>query len=90
MTTDSKDLERRAWRSVFQDGLWDIALGIMFLGVGLSTTLGLGRGWTYLEYAAAMALSIALIRIGKQRITLPRLGWVRFGPKAERRRLNGG
>jgi hypothetical protein len=80
-------LEGRAWRSVFQDGLWDIALGVMFLGVGLSTTLGLGRGWTYVEYAAAVVLSVALIRVGKRRITIPRLGWVKFGPRAERRRL---
>jgi len=82
------DLERRAWRSVFQDGLWDIALGIMFLGVGLSMTLGLDPGWTYAEYAAAIVLSVAVIRVGKRRITIPRLGWVKFGPKAERRRLN--
>ena len=82
------DIESRAWRSVFQDGLWDIALGIMFLGVGLSMTLGLDPGWTYAEYAAAMVLSVAVIRVGKRRITIPRLGWVKFGPKAERRRLN--
>jgi len=80
--------EVRAWRSVFQDGLWDIALGIMFLGVGLSMTLGLKPGWTYAEYAAAMVLSVAVIRVGKRRVTIPRLGWVKFGPKAERRRLN--
>jgi hypothetical protein len=82
------NLEARAWRSVFQDGLWDIALGIMFLGVGLSMTLDLGPGWTYAAYAAAMVLSVAVIRVGKRRITIPRLGWVKFGPKAERRRLN--
>ena len=82
------DLERRAWRSVFQDGLWDIALGTTFLVVALSVTLDLPRGWTYLLYAASVALSIALLRIGKQRITIPRLGWVRFGPTGERRRRN--
>jgi hypothetical protein len=81
------DLEGRAWRSVFQDGLWDIALGIVFLGVGLSMTPGLDRGWTYAEFAAAIVLSVAVIRVGKRRITIPRLGWVKFGPRAERRRL---
>jgi hypothetical protein len=25
-----KELERKAWRSVFQDGLWDIYLGLLF------------------------------------------------------------
>ena len=82
------DLESRAWRSAFQDGLWEIALGTTFLVVGLSATLDLPRGWTYLLYAASVALSVAVLRIGKQRITIPRLGWVRFGPTGERRRRN--
>jgi len=84
---DTSDLERRAWRSVFQDGLWDVALGIMFLGIGLAMTLDLDPAWTYVPFAAAFTLSIVLIRVGKRRITVPRLGWVRFGPRAERRRL---
>ena len=84
----TSDLERRAWRSVFQDGLWDIALGIVFLGVGVSATLRLPRGWGYLLYAVSVGLNIAVLRIGKQRITVPRLGWVKFGPRAERRRRN--
>jgi hypothetical protein len=82
------DIESRAWRSVFQDGLWDIALGITFFGVGLSATLDLARGWAYLIYAVAVALTFALLRVGKQRITIPRLGWVKFGPAGERRRRN--
>src|SRR5512137_408065 len=87
-TTDTKDLERKAWRSVFQDGLWDIALGIVFLGPGLNIALNLPQRGGYLLYAAMVALSIVLVRIGKQRITVPRLGWVRFGPRGERRRRN--
>jgi hypothetical protein len=81
------DLERRAWRSVFQDGLMDMALGVIFFGVGLSMTLDLAPAWAYVQLAAAMALSFVLLRVGKQRITVPRLGWVQFGPRAERRRL---
>ena len=88
--TDSSrvGLESRAWRSVFQDGLWDIALGIVFLGVGLSATLRLPRAWGYAIYAAAVVLNLAVLRIGKQRITVPRLGWVMFGPRGKRRRRN--
>jgi hypothetical protein len=82
------DLESRAWRSVFQDGLWDIALGIAFLGVGLCAALDLPRGWTYLLYAAAVVLNVAVLRVGKQLITIPRLGWVKFGAAGGRRRRN--
>jgi len=87
-TADLKDFERRAWRSVFADGLWDIALGCVFLGTGLTMSLSLSRGWGYLFYAAIVALGIAALLIGKRRITIPRLGWVRFGPKGQKRRRN--
>ena len=82
------DLERRAWRSVFQDGLWDVALGITFLGTGLAVTLHLSRGWDYLLNALAVALSIAVFSVGKRHITIPRLGWVKFGPRGKQRRRN--
>ena len=31
---DLHHVERRAWRLYFQDGLWDIFLGLLFLGWG--------------------------------------------------------
>ena len=82
------DIERRAWRSVFHDGLWDIAFGIVFLGVGLSAILHLSRGWAYSIYAVTVVLNVVVLRVGKQRITVPRLGWVRFGAAGSRRRRN--
>ena len=30
-----KALEKKAWRSVFQDGLWDIFLGLLLMAFGL-------------------------------------------------------
>jgi hypothetical protein len=88
MAGSTKDFERRAWRSVFQDGLWDIALGIVFLGVGLAMTLHLPRRWDYSLNALTVVLSIAVFSIGKRRITIPRLGWVKFGPRGRQRRRN--
>jgi hypothetical protein len=82
------NIESRAWRSVFQDGLWDIALGIVFLGVGLAMTLLLPRRWDYSLNALTVVLSIAVFSVGKRRITIPRLGWVKFGPRGRRRRRN--
>jgi hypothetical protein len=88
--TDSSrvNLERRAWRSVFQDGLWDIALGIVFLGVGLAVTFHLPRRWDYSLNALTVVLSIAVFSVGKRRVTIPRLGWVKFGPRGRQRRRN--
>jgi len=51
------DLESRAWRSVFHDGLWDIALGATLLVVGLSATLG--RGWPMLA-GSAVVLAVGI------------------------------
>ena len=34
-----KALEKKAWRSVFQDGLWDIFLGLLLMAFGLSAWL---------------------------------------------------
>ncbi len=88
MAGNTRDFERRAWRSVFQDGLWDIALGIVFLGVGLAVTLHLPRRWDYSLNALSVVLSIAVFSVGKRRITIPRLGWVKFGPRGRQRRRN--
>ena len=36
---DLKQLEQKAYRSTFQDGLWDIFTGVMILGMGMSALL---------------------------------------------------
>jgi hypothetical protein len=77
MTTriDLDDLERRAYRSGFEDGLPDIFIGtfIALQGVTLATDLD------YLP-ALAAGTGIPLWRAVRRRITLPRVGTIRFGP----------
>jgi len=34
---DLKELEKKAWRSTFQDGLWDIYFGLLIFGMGIYT-----------------------------------------------------
>lgn len=34
-----KEIEKKAYKSVFQDGLWDIYFGILVLGWGLSAVV---------------------------------------------------
>lgn len=83
-----KELERKAWRSVFQDGLWDIYLGLllmaMAIGVLLSNT-GMSKVLHSLIYLGLLVLAMLILWAGKRFITLPRLGRVKFGPKGKAR-----
>ena len=71
---DLKEIERRAWTSYFQDGLWDIFMGILMLTVGIRTFTD--NVWYTLLILAAVLVPL----VGKKFITVPRIGWVRFGP----------
>ena len=79
-TIHLKELERKAFTSYFQDGLWEILLGLVLLYMGsgrLLTYFGLSDAWgTLIVLSAPLFLFIT-----KKSITTPRLGRVKFGPK---------
>ena len=83
-----RELERKAWRSVFEDGLYDIFLGLLLLHMGfvyylsrIETTF-LGR--TSLNLGIYLVLYLGLW-VGKHFITLPRIGRVKFGKRRKSR-----
>jgi hypothetical protein len=79
-----KELERKAWRSVFQDGLWDIYLGLLLLAMAIGALLsdaGIPETWQYAIYIGLMVLGMVILWAGKKFITVPRMGRVKFGPK---------
>ena len=87
---DLKAIERKAFRSVHQDGLWDIYIGGLLLvlstmfsipdsGEGELTTLGLAM--------LGVAIVFAFFQLGKKYITVPRMGQVRFGPERQKRKI---
>lgn len=84
--TDSlKQIERRAYRSTFEDGIYDIFFGLGFLMLGwipVLRNLGVSR---YYEYLPFLTLPL-ILWLGKRYITIPRLGAVEFGPKRKTRR----
>lgn len=83
-TISLKELERKAWRSVFQHGLWDIYLGLLLLAMAIGALLsdiGVPEAWSTTIYVALMVLSMLILWAGKRFITLPRMGRVTFGPK---------
>jgi hypothetical protein len=83
-TINLKELERKAWRPVFQDGLWDIFLGLLLLAMAIGALLsdiGVPEAWSTTIYVTLMVLSMLILWAGKRFITLPRMGRVTFGPK---------
>ena len=86
---DLKQLERKAWRSVFQDGLWDIYLGLLLLAMAVLMLLsdsGLSESQSMLIYIGFLAVSMLAMWAGKRFITVPRMGRVKFGPKGKARK----
>jgi hypothetical protein len=85
---DLKELERRAFRSVFQDGLWDIYLGLILLAMAVSVGLndfGVAEGWQTAGLIGVELLAMAVLWAGKHFLTLPRMGQVRFGEQRRKR-----
>lgn len=79
-----KDLERKAYRSTFEDGVYDLAFGIFFLILALLPVfekIGVSR------FAGYTLLVIPMIVpwVGKRFITIPRLGEVKFGAGRRKR-----
>jgi hypothetical protein len=72
MDADLKKLERRAYLTFFQDGLWDICLGLFLVGWGLMLTLEftgiIGGIWVALYF---IILSL------KRWVTYPRTGYIK-------------
>jgi hypothetical protein len=80
---DLKKIERKAFQSTFQDGLWDVYYGIMT--ISLSAVLfqpAEGYNLTNLLMAVAtLIISFLVLHIGQDYITGPRMGYARFGKR---------
>jgi hypothetical protein len=72
---DLKAMERKAWKSYYQDGMWDIFMGLMMIAMGVD--LLTQEGPAFYALMGVTALSPFFI---KRFITMPRLGYVKFGP----------
>jgi hypothetical protein len=89
MNLDLKELERKAFRSTFQDGLWDIYLGLLLLQMGLGPLAAeteLPIPWIMVIALVFVAVVFAGFYLAKKHITLPRIGMVKFGPERQNKR----
>lgn len=85
---DLGGLEKKAWRSAFQDGIWDIYFGLLFLGLavasfgdvfGLPPELG-----SMIIVLLWNSMTVLFLILGKKYITIPRIGFVKFGAKRKK------
>jgi hypothetical protein len=87
-TIDLKELERKAFRSTFQDGLWDIFLGLLLLNMGGGPVLGgseLSPLWSMVILTVFVGLIFLVFWAGKKYVTTPRMGSVEFGAQRKSR-----
>ena len=87
-----KEIERKAFRSTYQDGLWDMYFGLVVVAMSIFMYHPAG-GYTPLNPVMAVLIISAagsLFMAGKKRITLPRMGQVQFGPIRKRKNITLG
>jgi hypothetical protein len=83
-----KELERKAFRSTYQDGLWDLYAGLIVVSMAIFVYRP-ASGYNLKNIVLAlisMAVAQTLFWAGKKYITLPRMGQVSFGEGRKRRR----
>jgi hypothetical protein len=85
---DLQELERKAFRSTYQDGLWDLYFGLIVICMALFIYRP-AAGYSPMNIVLAlssMGAAYALFWAAKKFITLPRMGQVRFGAQREKRK----
>jgi hypothetical protein len=85
---DLKEIERKAFRSNYQDGLWDMFYGLIVVCMAFFIYRP-STGYSPLNIILnflAFGLAFGLFFAGKKYITLPRMGQVRFGAVRARKK----
>jgi hypothetical protein len=83
-----KEVERKAFRATYQDGLWDLYFGLIVICMSIfiyRPASGYGP-LNILLAMGAMVIAYTLFWAAKKFITLPRMGQVQFGEQRERRK----
>ena len=68
-----KAIERKAWTSYFDDGIWEFLFAALFLIGGVRSLTD--NEW----YTLLLLVPVLILPVGKKLITVPRLGHVKFG-----------
>jgi predicted small integral membrane protein len=84
---DLKEIQKRAYMSYHQDGIIDIFVGLYILTFGLGAYIDI---IFELGFAILMPVILAVVMVpiwysAKRAITMPRIGFVKFGPSQANR-----
>lgn len=84
---DLKELERRTFRTVTDDGLWDVLIAAVFSMMALAPLLSesLGDLWSSAIFLPIWLAAYLIIRVVRRQVVIPRVGTVRFGEDRKRR-----
>ena len=74
-----KEMEKKAYRFTFQDGIYDIMFGVLFVSFALAPIIREVIGLSYILFLVIPAP--LLFTLAKKYIRTPRIGIVKFGQK---------
>lgn len=86
--TDLKEFEKKAYRSVFQDGLWDIFIGFFmaqFAVAPLLTDIGFSDFLSSMTWTVVLLVILATVVLLKRSVVAPRLGAVKLITKRRKK-----
>lgn len=86
---DLKELEKKAWRSTLEDGIFEIYFGILHLSLTLGIVLDeiLPSPYNIILTFSVIGLGLTFFLFAKKYISQPRLGRVKFGRKRVARKV---
>lgn len=84
---DLEALERRTFRTVTDDGLWDVLIAGVFTMLAVAPLLSenLGDLWSSAVFVPIWLVTYLVVLAVRHRIVTPRVGTVRFGIDRQRR-----
>ncbi len=75
-----KEIQRKITTSYFEDGIWDLVIGLVFLNFGLSLIID-----QVVFVGVGAAVVVTLVPLLKKWITLPRFGHIQILQREKRR-----
>jgi hypothetical protein len=88
--TDLVAIEKRSWSSMFQDGLWEIIIGLTAFSMALGLTLDELGTSDIIRIAITYPILFSgapILYLGKRYLTTPRIGIAKFARRRESRML---
>ena len=86
---DLKEIEKKTWRSYFEDGIMEIYMGSLYMGIGVASSFIDVAPFSFFHLLGYFIVICGLIFFigGKKFITYPRVGKIKFGRKRRVRKL---